>query len=188
MINYTKYIILANNIVEMLKSLKKMINKASMLGKKKEVTSCALCMILVILVSQARLFDLLLQSHLGRIGLILLLSAICWTNKIFGVASVLFLVLAIAVQMNSREGLEGQPCEECGEGDDDCSCKKKEGMCGKMKKEEGFGNLFNSGGDRLMQERQLQKGHQSNNAVVKEVASYNAKPYDSLKSEMGSII
>ena len=93
-------------------------------------------------------------------GLLALVFTICCTSKVFGAASVLFLVLAFAVHMNSREGMCGGKKKE-----GMCGGKKKEGMCGSKHKKEAFGNLM--GGDRLSQERNLQKGQQPYKESVK---------------------
>jgi hypothetical protein len=113
----------SNNIAKMEKQLKQIIKKMKLpkLHKKGDVMSCIMCMVLVILASQSRVFDFLIETNLGRMGLLGMVLIICYTNKIFGAASVLFLVLAFAVHTNSQEGM-------CG--------KKKEGMCGKKKEEE----------------------------------------------------
>ena len=136
--------------------------KLPKVNKKRDVMSCVLCMVLVVLASQSRVFDFLIDNNLGRIGLLALVLTICCTSKIFGVASILFLVLAFAVHNNSQEGM--------------CGGKKKEGF-GAMSKE-----------DRLSQERDLQKGQQPYNETVKKSGSCGAKPHDNLESEFGSTI
>ena len=142
--------------------------------KKGDLMSCVLCMVLVILASQSRVFDFLIDTNLGRMGLLVLLLTICCTNQIFGVASVLFLVLAFGVHMNSREGMCGKK-------------HKKEGMCGKKhKKKEAFGNMSNE--DRLAEERTLQKGQQPYKEVVERSKACGAKPHDNLETEFGSAI
>ena len=142
--------------------------------KKGDLMSCVLCMVLVILASQSRVFDFLIDTNLGRMGLLVLLLTICCTNQIFGVASVLFLVLAFGVHMNSREGMCGKK-------------HKKEGMCGKKhKKKEAFGNMSKE--DRLAEERTLQKGQQPYKEVVERSKACGAKPHDNLETEFGSAI
>ena len=149
---------------------------------KGDVMSCVLCMVLVILASQSRVFDFLIDNNLGRMGLLVLVLTICCTSKVFGVASVLFLVLAFAVHMNSREGMCGNKKKE-----GMCGAKKKEGMCGgKHNKKEGFGSMSKE--DRLSQERDLQKGQQPYSESVKKSGSNGAKPHDNLESEFGSTI
>ena len=147
-------------------------------NKKEGLMSCVLCMILVVLASQSRVFDFLIENNLGRMGLLALVFTICCTSKVFGAASVLFLVLAFAVHMNSREGMCGDKHKKEGM----CGGKKKEGMCG-GKKKEAFGNLL--GGDRLSQERNLQKGQQPYKESVKRSDSNGAKPHENLESEFG---
>lgn len=173
------------------KILKNLMKKLKLpnVNKKGDVMSCVLCMLLVVLASQSRVFDFFIESNLGRMGLLALVFTICCTSKVFGAASVLFLVLAFAVHMNSREGMCGgkkkegmcgKKCKECG--NKPCSCKK-EGMCGGKDKKEAFGNLL--GGDRLSQERDLQKGQQPYKESVKRSDSNGAKPHDNLESEFG---
>ena len=171
---------------KLLKNLMKKL-KLPNVNKKGDVMSCVLCMLLVVLASQSRVFDFFIESNLGRMGLLALVFTICCTSKVFGAASVFFLVLAFAVHMNSREGMRGKKegmcgknCKECG--NKPCSCKK-EGMCGSKHKKEAFGNLM--GGDRLSQERDLQKGQQPYKESVKKSDSNDAKPHDNLESEFG---
>lgn len=159
---------------KLLKNLMKKL-KLPNVNKKGDVMSCVLCMLLVVLASQSRVFDFFIESNLGRMGLLALVFTICCTSKVFGAASVLFLVLAFAVHMNSREGMCGGKKKE-----GMCGGKKKEGMC---KKKEAFGNLL--GGDRLSQERDLQKGQQPYKESVKRSDSNGAKPHDNLESEFG---
>ena len=155
------------------KFLKKLLKKVNMpkVNKKKDLMSCILCMVLVVLASQSRIFDFLIDNNLGRLGLLALVFTICCTSKVFGAASVLFLVLAFAVQMNSREGMT------CG--------KKKEGMCGKTANKEKK-NEVEGFQDRLSQERDLQKGKQPYDESVKKYSSNTAEPHDTLESEYGS--
>lgn len=164
---------------KLLKNLMKKL-KLPNVNKKGDVMSCVLCMLLVVLASQSRVFDFFIESNLGRMGLLALVFTICCTSKVFGAASLLFLVLAFAVHMNSREGMCGKKCKECG--NKPCSCKK-EGMCRGRHKKEAFGNLM--GGDRLSQERDLQKGQQPYKESVKKSDSNGAKPHDNLESEFG---
>ena len=172
-------------------------------NKKEGLMSCVLCMILVVLASQSRVFDFLIENNLGRMGLLALVLTICCTSKVFGAASVLFLVLAFAVHMNSSGG----SCMLCG--DNPCMCnkegmcggkkkegmcggKKKEGMCGDKKKEgmcggkkkESFGNMSKE--DRLQEERELQQGKPSHNDTVKKSGSCGAIPHESIESDFGS--
>lgn len=162
---------------KLLKNLMKKL-KLPNVNKKGDVMSCVLCMLLVVLASQSRVFDFFIESNLGRMGLLALVFTICCTSKVFGAASLLFLVLAFAVHMNSREGMCGGKKKE-----GMCGGKKKEGMCGSKHKKEAFGNLL--GGDRLSQERDLQKGQQPYKESVKRSDSNGAKPHDNLESEFG---
>jgi hypothetical protein len=51
-------------------------------------------LILVILLSQSRLFDFLINTHLGRMILLVFVIFIAYTNKILGLAAVLFVIIA----------------------------------------------------------------------------------------------
>jgi hypothetical protein len=168
------------------KLLKNLMKKFKLpnVNKKGDVMSCVLCMLLVVLASQSRVFDFFIESNLGRMGLLALVFIICCTSKVFGVASVLFLVLAFAVHMNSREGMCGGKKREgmCRGKKEGMGHKKKEGMCG-GKRKEAFGNLM--GGDRLTQERDLQKGQQPYKESVNRGDSNGAKPHENLESEFG---
>jgi hypothetical protein len=164
---------------KLLKNLMKKL-KLPNVNKKGDVMSCVLCMLLVVLASQSRVFDFFIESNLGRMGLLALVFIICCTSKVFGAASVLFIVLAFAVHMNSREGMCAKKKKE-----GMCGGKKKEGMCGGKHKKEAFGNIM--GGDRLSQERDLQKGEQPYKETVKRSGSNGAKPHENLGSEFGGV-
>ena len=60
---------------------------------------------LVILLTQARLFDFLIDTFLGRIILIIFILGISYTNKILGVVAVLFII--IMFNQSSLGYLEG---------------------------------------------------------------------------------
>jgi hypothetical protein len=51
-------------------------------------------LILVILLSQSRFFDLLIDTYLGRLILITFVSLIAYSNKMIGLAAVLFIIIA----------------------------------------------------------------------------------------------
>lgn len=51
-------------------------------------------LILVILLSQSRVFDLLINTYLGRLILITFVSLIAYFNKIIGLVAVLFIIIA----------------------------------------------------------------------------------------------
>lgn len=165
--------------------------------KNKNLMGCFLCMLIVVLASQSRIFDFFLQSNLGRLILLTLVGTVSYTNKIFGTASALFIVLAYSVHMSRREGFE-TPCQKCGKdgkqcdcakgkcnncqkGEEGCECGKQEGMCGKKK--EGFG--FMGSKNKHDQERELQKGKVHFEEVAL-VSSNNAQPHESIGTEFGS--
>ena len=52
-------------------------------------------LILVILLSQTRVFDFLIDTALGRAFLILFIIGISYTNKILGVVAVLFIIIML---------------------------------------------------------------------------------------------
>lgn len=166
--------------------------------KNKDLMGCFLCMLIVVLVSQARIFNFFLHSDIGRLILLTLIGTVSYTDKIFGVASALFLVLAYSVHMNRREGF-GTICQTCGKygkqckcskgkcnkcqkGEEGCECGKKEGMCGK-KKNEGFGLMGSN--NKHDKERELQQGKVHFEEVAL-VGSKNAQPHESIATEFGS--
>jgi len=50
-------------------------------------------LVLIILLTQSRLFDFLINTHLGRVFLILAILGISWCHKIFGVVALLFIII-----------------------------------------------------------------------------------------------
>jgi hypothetical protein len=50
-------------------------------------------LLLIILLTQSRLFDFLINTHLGRVFLILAILGISYCHKIFGVVAVLFIII-----------------------------------------------------------------------------------------------
>ncbi len=71
------------------------------IGKNK--VGGATLLLLIVLLSQSKLFDLLIDTTLGRLVLILLIIVTSYTNKILGVVSVLMII----VMFNSNNILEG---------------------------------------------------------------------------------
>lgn len=71
-------------------------------------------LILVVLLSQARVFDFLIETYLGRLTLITIVSLIAYFNKIIGLVAVLFIIIAFnyndaqtsVVSYNFYEGFE----------------------------------------------------------------------------------
>jgi hypothetical protein len=51
-------------------------------------------LILVVLLSQSKFFDFLIDTHLGRMVLLALIIFIAYTNKILGLVAVLFVIVA----------------------------------------------------------------------------------------------
>ena len=51
-------------------------------------------LILAILLSQSRIFDFLIDTHLGRMVLLVFVILIAYTNKILGLVAVLFVIIA----------------------------------------------------------------------------------------------
>ncbi len=67
-------------------------------------------LILVILLSQSRVFDLLIDTTLGRAILILFILGISYTNQILGVVAVLFIVIIFnQSNIGYLEGFTNQP-------------------------------------------------------------------------------
>ena len=57
-------------------------------------------LILVILLSQSRFFDFLIDTYLGRIVLLAFVILIAYTNKILGLVAVLFIIIGFNNKMN----------------------------------------------------------------------------------------
>ena len=76
-------------------------------------------LILVILLSQARVFDFLIETYLGRLLLITIVSLIAYFNKIIGLMAVLFIIIAFnyndaqtsVLSYNFYEGFESSENE-----------------------------------------------------------------------------
>ena len=64
-------------------------------------------LILVVLLSQSRFFDFLTETHLGRMILLAFIILITYTNKIFGLLSVLFIICAFKLNDISLYNYEG---------------------------------------------------------------------------------
>ena len=62
--------------------------------ESKKTMGIVVTMILIILLSQSKFFNFLINTALGRSVLILLILGISYTNKILGVVSVLFIIIA----------------------------------------------------------------------------------------------
>jgi hypothetical protein len=58
-------------------------------------------LILAILLSQARFFDFLIDTHLGRMVLLAFVILIAYTNKILGLVAVLFVIITFNNKMNT---------------------------------------------------------------------------------------
>jgi hypothetical protein len=82
----------------------------------------ATSLLLVILLSQSKFFNFLLDTALGRAILILFILFISYTNKIFGVVSVLFII----IMFNSSDigYMEGFTAPSSKNSDDDSSSTK----------------------------------------------------------------
>ena len=57
-------------------------------------------LILVVLLSQSRFFDFLIDTHLGRMVLLAFVILIAYTNKILGLVAVLFVIITFNNKMN----------------------------------------------------------------------------------------
>jgi hypothetical protein len=53
----------------------------------------SIMLLLVLLLSQSRIFDFLFETSLGRTILIIFILVISYTNKILGIVSVLFIII-----------------------------------------------------------------------------------------------
>lgn len=71
-------------------------------------------LILVVLLSQSRFFDFLMDTHLGRMVLLAIVIFIAYSNKIMGLVAVLFIIIAfnqndmnMVYGYNLYEGFDG---------------------------------------------------------------------------------
>ena len=64
-------------------------------------------LILVMLLSESRFFDFLTETHLGRMILLALIILITYTNKIFGLLAVLFIICAFKLNDINLYNYEG---------------------------------------------------------------------------------
>ena len=160
----------------------------------------AISLFLVILLSQARVFNFLLDTALGRAILILFILVISYTNRILGVVSVLFIIILFN---NSDIGyLEGfdtptisNPTSSNSTGSNIAAKQGNKSSAPVVAKvapavaapaiptttTEGFNTLDN--------ERNIQKGKASNsisvNSSMRESAG-NIEPFDSSSSFFGN--
>lgn len=75
---------------------------------KKNMAS-AIFLLGLLIVTQSRMFDVLINNYLGRLLLIALLVVISYTNKILGIVGVLFIVIAfnnMEYRYNFMEGFD----------------------------------------------------------------------------------
>jgi hypothetical protein len=74
----------------------------------KDKVGGAVLLLLIVLISQARILDTLFDTLLGRAVLIGFILTISYMNKILGVVSVLLIIIAFS-NSGLMEGLEGMP-------------------------------------------------------------------------------
>ena len=74
----------------------------------KDKVGGAVLLLLIVLISQARILDTLFDTLLGRAVLIGFILTISYTNKIMGVVSVLLIIIAFS-NSGLMEGLSGMP-------------------------------------------------------------------------------
>jgi hypothetical protein len=80
--------------------------------ESKKNTGIVVTLILIILLSQSKFFNFLINTALGRSVLILLILGISYTNKILGVVSVLFIIIAFnQSELTYLEGYTGNTKE-----------------------------------------------------------------------------
>jgi hypothetical protein len=126
-------------------------------------------LLLVILLSQSQFFDFLINTSLGRfflIGIVLLVSCI---HKIFGIISVLFIIIIFNnSDFSFLEGMKGMSLRP----------ETFQYINGSNKKQM---NMPREGTDVVGKERQIQKGRDSNTIPVNDYMkkSDNLYPHDS---------
>lgn len=97
----------------------------------KNNVGCVATLILVILLTQARVFDFLFDTYLGRTILIFSILGISYTNKILGVVAVLFLIIAFN-QSPIRLGIMEGFTDPSGNSSDDIKTQMKNKIAQQM--------------------------------------------------------
>jgi hypothetical protein len=116
---------------------------------------------LVILLSQARFFDFLIDTALGRAILILFILGISYTNKILGVVAVLFIIIAFNnSDIGYLEGFTDSPNTNQKK-DDDVKEKVDEKVEEKKSESKGI-----EGFNITEKEQQMLRGKRSNEVPV----------------------
>ena len=176
---------------------------------KKDLVSCCMCLMLVILASQSHAFDFMIYSDLGRILTIAFVMMLCYLNKTFGFASLIFIGLALTIQYSQREGLEGGKVPDCKSYLLECeACKKmgngsfcemhselchtgtadvngKESMCPMKRKQQAKEGMINL----IDKERKMQLGMSSTtsaNPPMESVFNDNVIAFDGRKEQSNS--
>jgi hypothetical protein len=128
-------------------------------------------LLLVILLSQSQFFDFLIHTSLGRfflIGIVLLVSCI---HKIFGIISVLFIIIIFNnSDFSFLEGMKGMSLRP-----------ETFQYVNRTNKKQKQMNVPHEGTDVIGKERQIQKGRDSNTIPVNDYMkkSDNLHPHDS---------
>jgi hypothetical protein len=140
----------------------------------KQNCGVALTLLLTILLSQTNIMNLFFDTILGRIGLLIIIFGISYTNHLLGIASTFFVIMLFACCYNYSENFETvdttsssplSPLSDSTPLSDDSDNNKY---------------MVTEGFDILGTERILQRGKKSNTILVNEDMrkSENPAPYD----------
>ena len=153
----------------------------------KDKVGCAVLLLLIVLISQARILDTLFDTLLGRAVLIGFILTISYTNKILGVVSVLLIIIAFS-NSGLMEGLEVMPDSKK---TDDSKIEKNKIKASKpkpvsssttsSKKEESVAKPI-EGFDILGKERSIQQGKSSNSIQTNKDESGTFTPFEDWSS------
>ena len=158
----------------------------------KDKVGGAVLLLLIVLISQARILDTLFDTLLGRAVLIGFILTISYTNKIMGVVSVLLIIIAFS-NSGLMEGLSGMPDSKIEI--EKTEIEKNEIEKNKIKaKPVTNANVTNAntslkkddkvteGFDILGKERSIQQGKSSNSIQTNKVESGTFTPFEDWSS------
>ena len=139
---------------------------------------CVATLLLIILLSQSRFLNFLIETALGRCFLILFILFISYTNKILGIVSVLIII--ILFNSSNIAFMEGFTSDDNKKNKDISTTIASSAALTAV---EGF--------DMASKERYIQKGNQSNQIAVNDFMreSDNVAPYEeNIKANVFSAI
>lgn len=176
----------------------------------------AIFLLLLVVLSQARLFDLFLKSSVGRGFFLLVMLSISYFNKILGIVGIFIFIIIFSLQ--HRTSIEGMDSGDMDAGDMDASdmdagdkTKRKTPSIKKIidKKQKKYKNESDTGSvassvdtstqsadgftpierfDLLGNESTLQRGKRSNCISVEKSTSGNVQPSESITKDNNTMV